>query len=86
MDVADTKSNDAPDGHEDCDNVTHTPEAELDADGWMEVTRRKKIRQACRDDEPSLQRETHPFCRRGGVVHEILLTSKMSRLAKGDIR
>ncbi|KAH7982039.1 hypothetical protein HPB52_002688 [Rhipicephalus sanguineus] len=82
MEVDETASNDTPD--EDGDNVT--PEAETDADGWIEVTRRKKKREARRDDEPSPQRETQMRGRKGGIVKKILRTSKMPRLPKGNIK
>ncbi|KAL1446080.1 hypothetical protein MTO96_044691, partial [Rhipicephalus appendiculatus] len=57
MEVDDTTPT-TPDGHEVRDNVTTPREAETDADGWIEVTRRKKNRDARRDNEPSPQRET----------------------------
>ncbi|KAL1444205.1 hypothetical protein MTO96_029971 [Rhipicephalus appendiculatus] len=85
-DTSPTTPDDASDGHDDRDKVTTPPEADTDADGWIEVTRRKKNRDARRDNEPSPQCETQTRGRKGGIVQKILRTSRMPRLPKGDIK
>ncbi|KAL3251178.1 hypothetical protein MRX96_017783 [Rhipicephalus microplus] len=86
MEVDETASDDTPDGHDDRNTVTNLPEAETDADGWIEVMRRKKRHKARRDDEPFLQRETKMRGRKRGIVKKTLRTSKMPRLPKGNIQ